>query len=184
LIHVYTGNGKGKTTVALGLALRSLGHGFNVYIIEFLKGGSHLGELGLASKLPNLKIRQFGKKCPYSKQMKAGKIDCGNCRDCFMTRKAEKDRAKEGLEEAGKALSCGKYDLVILDEINNVVKKNFVTAKQVLDVLSEKSRGTEVVLTGRNAPKEFIDAADYVTEMLEVKHPFQKGARVRRGIDY
>jgi cob(I)alamin adenosyltransferase len=184
LIHVYTGQGKGKTTVALGLTLRALGHGFNVYIIQFLKGGRHLGELSTVKNFDNLKIKQFGKKCPYSKQMKAGSIDCGNCRDCFLTRKQERERAVEGLKEAEKVIKSGKYDLVVLDEINNTVNKKLVKCEDVLDVLKVKHEKTEVVLTGRNAPKEFIEIADYVTVMEDVKHPFQKGFRVRRGIDY
>jgi len=184
LIHVYTGEGKGKTTVALGLALRALGHGFKVHIIEFLKGGKHLGELGLVDELPNLSINQYGRYCPYSEEMKKGNIDCGNCRDCFMTREQEMEKTRKGLKDAGESTSSGEHDLVILDEINVAVDKEMVDLEDVLNMLEEKHPDTEVVLTGRGAHEELINAADYVTVMQEVKHPFTRGVRVRRGIDY
>jgi len=185
LVHVYTGNGKGKTTAALGLALRAIGHGYNVYMIQFLKGGRHIGEL-LASeeKLKQLSVKQFGKACPYSEEMMKGAVDCGNCKDCFLSRAEESAKAKEALEYARVVIKSKKYNLVILDEINNTVNKKFLPVGDVIKVIKEKPRSVELVLTGRNAPKEIMDLADYATEMREIKHPFNRGVRVRWGIDY
>jgi len=185
LVHVYTGNGKGKTTAALGLALRAIGHGYSAYMIQFLKGGRHIGEL-LASedKIKNLTIKQFGKICPYSEEMMNGAIECGNCKDCFLSREEEALKAKEALEFARKTIKSKRYGLVILDEINNTVDKKFLQVEDVIKLIKEKPKEVELVLTGRNAPKEFITLADYATEMKEVKHPFNKGIRVRCGIDY
>ena len=185
LVHVYTGDGKGKTTVSLGIALRAIGHGLSVYMIQFLKGGGHVGEVEVAEKmLPNFKIRQFGKPCPYSEEMRKGTMDCGNCKDCFLTRKEEREKVAEGLDLAEKIVTSGKYDVLILDEINNAVSRKLTSVSRVLKLVKSRKPSVELVLTGRNAPQEIIDSADYVTFMKKVKHPFNKGMRVRFGIDY
>ena len=184
LIHVYTGEGKGKTTVSLGLAMRALGHGFKVHLIQFLKGGGHLGEVEFSKSVDNFTVEQYGRKCPYSREMKKGTIDCGNCRDCFLTRKQEGRQAKKGVEAAKKAVSSGIYELVILDEANVAVSSGLISLKEMLEVLELKSEDTELVLTGRNAPKKLLEKADYATNLSEIKHPFTSGYRVRRGIDY
>ena len=182
---MYTGNGKGKTTAALGLALRAIGHGYSVYMIQFLKGGRHIGEL-LASegKIKNLTVVQFGKMCPYSEEMMTGAIECGNCKDCFLSRREESIKAKEALEHARNVMKSKKYGLVILDEINNTVDKNLLSVGDIVKLVKEKPKEVELVLTGRNAKKDVLSLADYVTEMREIKHPFNKGIRVRWGIDY
>ena len=185
LVHVYTGDGKGKTTASVGLATRAVGHGMNVYMIQFLKGGGHAGEVEAAEKmLPTFKVKQYGKSCPYSEEMKKGTLECGNCKDCFLTRKEEKEKVEEALDLAEKTVSSGKYDVVILDEINNTMHKKLASVSRVLKIINSRKPHVEVVLTGRNAPKEVIEVADYVTVMKRVKHPFTKGIRSRYGIDY
>jgi cob(I)alamin adenosyltransferase len=186
LVHVYTGDGKGKTTASVGLALRAIGHGMNVYMIQFLKGGGHSGE-GIAAEtlLPDrFKVRQFGKPCPYSEEMKKGVMECGNCKDCFLSRKEERENVNEALDLAEKIVGSGKFDVVILDEINNAASRKLASVVRVLKIINSRKPHVEVVLTGRNAPKDFIEAADYVTYLKKVKHPFNKGIRVRYGIDY
>ncbi|MEM4581753.1 MAG: cob(I)yrinic acid a,c-diamide adenosyltransferase [Candidatus Korarchaeum sp.] len=168
MIHLYTGDGKGKTTAALGLALRNIGWGGRVLVIQFLKRtGSE--ELNITARLPELEIKQYG----TGKFIKKGSAD-------------ERDRelAKNGLEEAKKALSSGKYTLVVLDEINVAVHLGLIEEREVIEVIESRDPSTEVVLTGRYAPKSFYDLADYVTEFVKIKHPYDSGVRARRGIEY
>ncbi|MCS7102748.1 MAG: cob(I)yrinic acid a,c-diamide adenosyltransferase [Candidatus Korarchaeum sp.] len=168
MIHLYTGDGKGKTTAAFGLALRNVGWGGRVLVIQFLKGAIS-GELNATLRLPSLEIKQYG----------TGKFLINGSAD-------EKDRelAREGLEEARVALSSGEYSLVVLDEINVAVHLGLLEEKEVLEVIKSKDSSTEVVLTGRYAPKSFYDLADYITEFVKIKHPYDSNARARRGIDY
>jgi cob(I)alamin adenosyltransferase len=186
LVHVYTGDGKGKTTASVGLAFRAVGHGMSVYMIQFLKGGGHSGEAMAAESLltERFRVKQFGKSCPYSEEMKKGTMECGNCRDCFLSRKEEREKVSEALDLAEKTVVSGKYDLVILDEINNAASRRLTSVSRVLKIIATKKPHVELVLTGRNAPKEVMDAADYVTYMKRIKHPFTKGIRVRYGVDY
>jgi cob(I)alamin adenosyltransferase len=185
LVHVYTGDGKGKTSASLGLALRAMGHGLTVFMIQFLKGGGLAGEVIAAeTMLPNFKVRQFGKACPYSEEIKKGAMECDNCKDCFLTRKEEREKVGEAMDLAEKTVAGGKYDVVILDEVNNAAARRLTSVARILKVISSRKPGVELILTGRNAPKEFIEAADYVTYLKRVKHPFTKGARARFGIDY
>jgi cob(I)alamin adenosyltransferase len=186
LVHVYTGDGKGKTTASVGLAFRAVGHGMSVYMIQFLKGGGHSGEAMAAESLlsERFRVKQFGKSCPYSEEMKKGTMECGNCRDCFLSRKEEREKVNEALDLAEKTVASGKYDLVILDEINNAASRRLTSVARVLKIIATKKPHVELVLTGRNAPKEVMDAADYVTYMKRIKHPFTKGIRVRYGVDY
>jgi len=184
LVQVFTGKGKGKTSASLGLALRAVGHDLKVYVIQFLKGGAYSGEFLAAEKIPNLTFKQFGKPCPYSDRMRAGEADCGNCRECFLTSEEEKKKSKAALAHAKKVSASGKFDVVILDEVNVALKKKLVTTKDALKLIKGKSEGTELILTGRGAPKEIIDAADVVTEMREVKHHMKRGGLGRWGIEY
>jgi cob(I)alamin adenosyltransferase len=183
-VQVYTGDGKGKTTAALGLAIRAIAHGFSVIIIQFLKGGTFIGEKLITSQLPQLKIKQFGKDCPYSEKMALGLIKCAGCRDCFLRRGEDEELVKQGIEFAKDATRSGKYDVVILDEINIAISSGLVKVDKVLDLIKNKNKNTELVITGRNAPKEIIDAADIVTEMKEKKHILMKGISGRVGIEY
>ncbi len=184
LVQVYTGDGKGKTTTALGLGFRAAGHGLRVCMIQFLKGAHYLGELESARKAKGFKIFQFGAPCPWSKDMEKGIMRCGSCRYCFTIHKEDAEKAKMGFDFAKEAATSGDYDVVILDEINVAMSKGIVPVPDVLSLINSKRPDVELVLTGRNAPKEIIDAADLVTEMREIKHPMKKGVAARVGIDY
>ncbi|MEM3507407.1 MAG: cob(I)yrinic acid a,c-diamide adenosyltransferase [Candidatus Bathyarchaeia archaeon] len=170
LIHVYTGDGKGKTTAALGTALRAIGWGFKVYFIQFLKRKSILkeGAFKVLNKNPNFKHKAFG----------AG---------AFIIEKP----LRKDYEEARKALTFSKevimskeYDLVVLDEIINAINLKLIAIEDVLDLIKNKPKNVELILTGRDAPKDLLDFADLVTEMKMVKHPFSKGVYARKGIEY
>jgi cob(I)alamin adenosyltransferase len=169
LVQVYTGNGKGKTSAAFGIALRAIGRGLKVYIIQFIKGGFNYGELYMVDKLPNLELKAFGR----------GK---------FITeRPPEKEDiklAEEALQLAEKVVESGEYDIVILDEINVALNLELISLEKVLELIKSKPKHVELVLTGRYAPNEIIEVADLVTEMKEVKHPFNKGYEARKGIEY
>ena len=184
LIQVYTGTGKGKTTASLGLVFRALGHNFNVCMVQFLKGGTYLGEYESAKKFRNFKLLQFGVDCPWADQLKAGTLICGSCRYCFNILKDDVKQAEAALKASEEALTSGAYDIVVLDEINCVMNQGLVNTEDVIKLLKKKNRSTEVILTGRSAPKEIIDIADLVTEMKLVKHPMLKGIQSRLGIEY
>ncbi len=168
-IQIYTGNGKGKTTAALGLALRAAGHGLKVYIGQFLKGQMY-GELVSVKKLsPLITIKQFGRK---------GYIHVTKNPD-------EEDikRAKRGLKKCFEAMLSKKYRIIILDEINVAVDFNLLSKEEVHKFLDQKPDEVEIILTGRYAPPSFIKRADLVTEMKEKKHYYAKGVRARDGIE-
>ena len=168
LVHVYTGNGKGKTTAAFGLALRAIGKGLKVYCIQFMKGSKDYGEVIMAERIPNLTLRQFG-------------------RDEFVDRKnpAEIDiqLARDGLEHAREVMK-GNYDVLILDEINCAIEWNLIKVDEVIELIESRPDGMEIILTGRYAHSKLIEIADYVTEMKEIKHPFIKGVKLREGIEF
>lgn len=203
MVHVYTGNNKGKTTTSMGIALRAAGQNLRVCIIQFLKGGAYTGEyIAIKNFLPNIKIYQYGKPCiKEKKQLKLSGFDsdndenipmdfiredisCGDCRHCFLGDSEEKALAFEAMEHAKGAAMSGEYDLVILDEINNSMDKSIISTEAVLELMKNKAKNTELVLTGRGAPQEIIDKADLVTEMKLVRHYFDKGVPARRGIEY
>ena len=169
LVQVYTGNGKGKTSAAFGLALRAIGRGLKVYIIQFIKGGFDYGELYVIDRLPNLTLKAFGQ---------------GKFITEFPPSSKDKEIAKETLQLAKKVVQSGKYDIVILDEINVALSLHLIKTEEVIELIKNKPKHVELVLTGRYAPKEIIEIADLVTEMKEIKHPFQKGIPPRKGIEY
>ena len=169
LIQVYTGNGKGKTTAALGLALRAVGHQLKVLIIQFMKGGDSGGEKAAAQRLsPYLTIKKTG-------------------RDTFISKShpepVDLKLAEEGLAQAKKAIESKEYDIVILDEINLAVDFGLIPLSDVLGLIDSKPDTVELILTGRNAHSEIIERADLVTEMVERKHYYQKGVPARKGIE-
>ncbi len=169
LIQVYTGEGKGKTTCALGLALRAVGRGFKVLMIQWLKTGD-TGEVTSAARLaPDLAIRSMG-------------------RPGFINFKSPASRdvalAREALDAARQALSGGEYDLVILDEINVALSFGLVPTAEVLAMLAARPPWVEVILTGRSAPEEIIEKADLVTEMRPIKHYYATGTAARLGIEW
>jgi len=201
LTHVYTGDGKGKTTHAIGIAMRAAGQGFKVNIVQFMKGGAYTGEFITAKNfLPNVEFEQFGKACiKEQKQLKLlnleenkpqyfdyvrEDIDCGPCRSCFVNDKEQRDYVCAAFEEAKKVTVSGDYDLVVLDEINMAVKFGFLKVNEVLKLIKNKFENTELILTGRGAPEELIMVAYYASEIKLIKHPFDKGVSARRGIEY
>jgi cob(I)alamin adenosyltransferase len=169
LVQVYTGNGKGKTTAALGLALRAVGQGRKVYMIQFMKGWPLSRELETSKCIPNLTLRQFGRPNFVSKKS-PHPIDI-----CL---------AQEALAHAHEIVMAGRHDLVILDEVNVALDFRMIPLAEVLDLLEKRPPHVEMVLTGRDAPAELIARADLVTEMLQIKHPFTEGVEARQGIEF
>ena len=179
LIQVYVGDGKGKTTAAWGQALRAAGRGLRVCVVMFLKGDPDLGEVSAAATLaPQITVRQFGAS---RKRMAARGGGAW-----WQTAYADEDRrmAKEGLEFARTAMISGDYDLMILDEANVAMSEGLLDVAEVLKAIRERPAHVEIILTGRNAPQEIVDAADLVTEMRAVKHPFGRGTPARPGIEW
>lgn len=165
-VQVYTGNGKGKTTAALGLTLRAICAGHKVFFGQFVKGMKY-SELKAAQYLPNLVMEQFGN-------------------DCFIFKNpSEKDieKAKEGLKKAEEVIISGKYDLVVLDEINIALYYKLFSIDEVIKIIDNKPEHVEIVLTGRYASEEIIKRADLVTEMKEIKHYYNQGIEARVGIE-
>ncbi|MCK4439343.1 cob(I)yrinic acid a,c-diamide adenosyltransferase, partial [Candidatus Bathyarchaeota archaeon] len=160
LVQVYTGNGKGKTSAAFGLALRAIGRGLKVYVIQFIKGGFDYGELYIVDKLPNIKLKAFGRG-RFVTEKPPGKKDV--------------ELAQEALALAEEVVKSGEYDIVILDEVNVALNLKLISLEEVLESIKNKPKHVELVLTGRYAPSEIIQIADLVTEMQEIKHPYKKG---------
>ena len=171
LILVLTGNGKGKTTAALGTALRAAGYGFKVAIIQFIKGTWHYGEIDALKRVPQIELHRSG--AGFYKIM-------GDDLPEEVHRKA----AVEGLELAREKLRSGRYRLVILDEINNAVHSGLVKLEELVELIETKHKDVDLMITGRDAAPEVVERADLVTEMKEIKHPFQQGMLAKKGIDY
>ncbi|MFH0805035.1 MAG: cob(I)yrinic acid a,c-diamide adenosyltransferase [Patescibacteria group bacterium] len=172
LVHIYTGDGKGKTTAALGLALRAISYRKRVLMVQFMKGPWRSGELNVVGRLrPYLTIRAMGHG--FVKIM-------GDRKPFAVHRRA----AQEAFVVAGRAVRSGRYDIVILDEVNVAVHERLVTVAQVRQLIRSKLRRVELVLTGRNAPATIQKIADYVSEVRMRKHPFQRGILARPSIDY
>lgn len=169
LVQVYTGNGKGKTSAAFGAALRAVGRGFKVYVIQFIKGGFDYGELYSVKHLPNLKLTAFG-------------------RGRFITEPQPPEEdvklAHDAFELAQKVVNSGEYDMVVLDEINVALHLKMISIDDVLRLITEKPKYVELILTGRSAPTQVVEIADLVTEMKEIKHPYARGIPKRKGIEY
>ena len=168
LIHVYTGPGKGKTTAALGLGLRAAGANLNVYMVQFMKGRRY-SELAAVEHFKNFTIVQYGRDEFVSKEH---------------PEQVDIDLAQQGFAHAKEIIKAGNHDVVILDEINVAVDYNLIPVDDVLKLIEEKPEKLELVLTGRAAHPEIVKVADLVTEMLEIKHPYQQGVIGRKGIDF
>jgi cob(I)alamin adenosyltransferase len=168
-IHLYTGNGKGKTSAALGTALRMLGAGGAVWIGQFLKKGECSEHVGLRRFGDRVVIHQFGQI---------------NFIDLQAPSDQDRLQARDGLALAEKVISAGEYDLVILDEAALAAGAGLITSRDLIATISKKNSATEIIITGRTAPPELVQAADLVTEMREIKHYFQKGIPARRGIEF
>lgn len=168
LVQVYTGDGKGKTTAALGLALRAAGHGLRVYFGQFMKGVPY-GELGALAQLPIITVKQFGS-------------DRWTHRDEVTLE--DRAMARAGLQACAEALHSGKYEVVVLDEVNVAVAWGLLPVDRVVELVSTKPVRVELILTGRYAPPRILETADLVTEMGNVKHPFSLGLTSRQGIEF
>jgi len=167
LLIVYTGNGKGKTTAACGTLLRALGHGLRATTIQFLKGKWSTGERRYAES-NELEWHVMGRGFTWESQ----------------ELKADKQRVRDAWQLAAEKILSGAYDLVILDEINYALHYGYLSCDELLEVMKQRPDGMHVVMTGRNAPEALVEAADLVTEMREVKHPYKKGIAAQKGIDY
>ena len=166
-VQVYTGDGKGKTTAALGLALRASGRGMRTYIGQFMKG-QHYGELEALRDHPAITIEQYGDvRCIHREEVTSGHVT----------------QAHRGLERAREVMLSGQYDVVVLDEVNVTIWFGLLDVEEVLAFLDQRPEHVEVILTGRRAPQELIERADLVTEMREVKHYYQQGVMARKGIE-
>lgn len=172
LIIVYTGDGKGKTTASMGMCVRAVGYGQKVCMIQFIKGSWKYGEMeGIKRLAPEVEFYTMGKgfvgiiddKLPFEEHQKA---------------------ASETLDFAREKMISGQYEIIILDEINVAISLGLLEVEQVLKLIDQKPELVHLVMTGRNAAQEVIDRADLVTEMTEIKHPFQKGILAQKGVDY
>ena len=181
LVHVYTGDGKGKTTSSLGLALRAIGNNLKVHMIQFLKSG-FTGELYSSKKL-GFTIEQFGVDALKERQKHLQEFADKTGAFVFQPDIKEKDAAMQGLEHAKKIIKSNEYDVVILDEINCVLEKGLIPLNELLEIVKNHGK-VELIFTGRDAPKELMEAADYVSVINRVKHPWQKGIVARKGIEY
>jgi len=169
LVQIFTGDGKGKTSAALGAVLRALGHGLRVYIVYFMKGDYPYGERSILSSLSNVDMASFGQK---------GFVDPANVKP------EEKEQARLALAAAREAMLSGNYDLVVLDEVNLAVAWKLVELDEVVRLINDKPQNVELILTGRRADAKLVQMADLVTEMLKIKHPYDKGIKARQGIEY
>lgn len=169
LVHIYYGNGKGKTTAAIGLGVRAALNSFDVYMIQFMKGNIDYGELKISKYIPNFKIIQYGRK-EFVNKNNPKEIDI--------------KLAKKAFRHAKKIINSGKYDLVILDEINYAINYMLLKLEDVINLIDNKPKNVELVLTGNYTSKKLEEKADYVTRMVNCKHPFQKGILARKGIEY
>ncbi len=169
LVQIFTGDGKGKTSAALGTTLRALGHGLRAYIVFFMKGDYPYGERNILSELPNVTVASFGQK---------------GFTDPSKIKPEEIEQAKQALAAAREAMLSGDYDLVVLDEVNVAIAWNLIALDEVIRLIEDKPRNVELILTGRQADTKLIELADLVTEMVKIKHPYDKGEPARKGIDY
>ncbi len=168
-MQVFTGDGKGKTTAALGAVIRALGQGRRVYIVFFMKGEYPYGERNILAQLANVEITSFGS------------LDFV---DPASVRSEDREQAQLALAAAREAMLSGKYDLVVLDEINVAVAFKLLPLAEVIEMIRDKAPQVELILTGRKAAPELIKVADLVTECLKIKHPYDEGVEARRGIEY
>ncbi|MBP1762645.1 MAG: Cob(I)alamin adenosyltransferase, partial [Firmicutes bacterium] len=184
MIQIYTGDGKGKTTAALGLAMRSVGQGFKVRIIQFLKGSTYSGELDSAVRL-GIEVFQFGRTCAHAAVIKTGFMTCQECGECWVgpenINELDIKKVQMAWDLARETAAGGQHDLLILDEIIHAVNLNLVSTKELIAWLREVPASIEIVMTGRDAPAELIESADLVTEMKMIKHPYTQGFKARRG---
>ena len=169
LVEIFTGDGKGKTSASLGIALRAAGHGLRVHIVFFMKGEFPYGEQKILAELPNITFARFG----FETFVEPTDV-----------KPEEKEEGRKALEEARKAMLSLEYDVIILDEVNVAVSWKLIDIEEVIKLIKDKPENVELILTGRYADARIIELADLVTDMVKVKHPYDKGILSRRGIDY
>ncbi len=167
-IQVYTGNGKGKTTAAFGLALRAVGAGKKVYFAQFVKGKTYSEIEAVEKYLPGITVKQYGL-------------------GCFIINtptQADIEAAREGLSHVTEIITSGEYDVVVLDEANIAIFYNLFSVRELIEAINKRGPNTEIIVTGRYAPQELIDIAHLVTEMKEIKHYYAQGVEARQGIEF
>ena len=169
LIIVHTGKGKGKTTAALGMVIRAVGHGMRVGMVQFVKGAMTTGEAAVLARFPEVDFHAMGEGFTWNTQDRTRDIAT----------------ARGAWEEVKRMIADPSYDLIVADELNIVLRYDYLPVDEVLEVLGTKGAMTHVVITGRNAPEALIDAADLVTDMTQVKHPFrEQGVKAQKGIEF
>ncbi|MCW3788847.1 cob(I)yrinic acid a,c-diamide adenosyltransferase [Plebeiibacterium sediminum] len=166
-VHVYTGDGKGKTTAAIGLSVRAIGAGKRVYFAQFVKG-KYYSEISVLDKIPNITIKQYGLRCFIKKD----------------PTQEDQQAAQKGLMDVVLILKEGLYDVVVMDEVFIALYYNLFDIKDVMNIIKHKPESVELILTGRKAPIELIEMADLVTGMVEIKHYYTRGVEARKGIEY
>jgi cob(I)alamin adenosyltransferase len=169
LVEVFTGEGKGKTSAALGMVLRAAGHGLRIHIIFFMKGEFPYGEQKTLAKLPNVTFDRFGFKTF---------VNPDNIKP------EEKQQAKKALETARMAMLSNNYDVLVLDEVNVAASWKLIDVEDIIQLIKEKPESVELILTGRYANPKIVELADLVTEMVKIKHPYDSGLLARKGMDY
>jgi len=169
LVQIFTGDGRGKTTAALGIVVRALGHGLRVCVVVFMKGDYPYSEWKFLAREPNVKVARYGLRTF---------IDPANIKP------EEIEQAKQALAFTREAMLSGNYDLIVLDEVNLAVAWKLVELDEVVRLIKDKPSNIELILTGRQADAKLVELADQVTECLNIKHPYDKGTLARRGIDY
>lgn len=169
LVQVYTGDGKGKTTAALGLAMRTAGHGGRVAIVQFMKGWEYYGEIKSLAKLEGITLIQTGRPDYVYRYQEMAE---------------DYSEARRGIRTAEEFMSSGEYDMLILDEINVALDYGLISMDSVIALIKDKPEQLELVITGRNAKVEIIELADLVTDMKEAKHPYMQGIQARKGIEF
>jgi cob(I)alamin adenosyltransferase len=169
LIQIFTGEGRGKTSAAIGSVIRALGNGLRIYIVVFMKAGYPSGEWDVLSRMQNVDIARFGAG-PF--------VDPANIKP------QDREEAVKALAAAHQAMLSGKYDLLVLDEVNVAVAWKLINLEDVISLIRAKPTDMELILTGRGADKEIVRMADLVTEMLNIKHPYDEGITARKGFEY
>lgn len=170
LVHIYTGNGKGKTTAAVGLGMRAVGSGMKVLMVQFCKGSSTSEENTIEKLKPNFELYKYKQICKFVWQM---------------TIEEKKQMQEDTLHLFNYAVNCAESkDMIILDEIMAAITNGFIDVKSVVDFIKNKPTHIELILTGRNAPIELVELADYVSEINAVKHPMSSGILARKGIEF
>ncbi len=187
MIQVYTGDGKGKTTAAFGLAMRAAGQGMKVRIIQFMKGSTYTGELSAAERL-GIEVFQFGRTCPHAAVIRSGFMECQQCRQCWIgledATELDQRKIRMAWELALATAGSQEHQILVLDEIMGAMARKLVAEQELLDYMDSYPHDRELVLTGRNAPLQVIRRAGLVSEIKKVKHPYDEGIASRRGIEY